>query len=321
MTNYDVFNGDADGICALLQLRLDNQSHNQLVTGVKRDIKLLKKIPQDKSPANLVVLDISLDKNRDELIQLLDQGYHVFYADHHFAGEIPKHDNLTCLIDTDSNICTSLIINNHLQQQHFLWALVGAYGDNLFNSANQLADQHGISEIQKEALKELGTLINYNGYGAQESDLHFAPQQLFLSLLNYVNPLDFVQDSQSDFTTLKNGFAEDINKARNTSFYYQNDIVAVTILPNAQWSRRVSGVYGNELANQTPERAHAILTPLSNQSAYVVSVRAPLNNKTGADELCRRFPTGGGRKAAAGINQLPENQLDSFIEQFTWQYR
>jgi hypothetical protein len=48
----------------------------------------------------------------------------------------------------------------------------------------------------------------------------------------------------------------------------------------------------------------------------VVSVRAPLVNKTGADELCRRFETGGGRKAAAGINVLPEARVAEFVAAF-----
>lgn len=50
---------------------------------------------------------------------------------------------------------------------------------------------------------------------------------------------------------------------------------------------------------------------------FLVSVRAPLNNKTGADELCRQFETGGGRKAAAGINKLPASDYDRFLEKFT----
>jgi hypothetical protein len=49
---------------------------------------------------------------------------------------------------------------------------------------------------------------------------------------------------------------------------------------------------------------------------YLVSVRAPLNNKTGADELCRQFDTGGGRKAAAGINHLVEDQYERFVDLF-----
>ena len=34
---------------------------------------------------------------------------------------------------------------------------------------------------------------------------------------------------------------------------------------------------------------------------------------TGADALCRLFPTGGGRAAAAGIDHLPCERLDEFI--------
>lgn len=85
------------------------------------------------------------------------------------------------------------------------------------------------------------------------------------------------------------------------------------MLPNEAWSRRVSGVYGNALANEFPDRAHAVITERE-AGGYLVSVRAPLNNKTGADEICRQFPSGGGRKAAAGINELPEDQLQSFLD-------
>jgi hypothetical protein len=41
-------------------------------------------------------------------------------------------------------------------------------------------------------------------------------------------------------------------------------------------------------------------------------VRAPLAAKSGADELCSQFDTGGGRKGAAGINHLPESELGRF---------
>ncbi|MBL4759360.1 MAG: DegT/DnrJ/EryC1/StrS family aminotransferase, partial [Mariprofundaceae bacterium] len=41
---YDVFNGDADGLCALHQLRLAKPAESELVTGVKRDISLLKRM-------------------------------------------------------------------------------------------------------------------------------------------------------------------------------------------------------------------------------------------------------------------------------------
>ena len=87
MTDYDIFNGDADGICALLQLRLAEPRDAQLVTGVKRDINLLKRV--DTAPGDRVtVLDISMDKNRDDLRRVLSSGAEVFYVDHHFAGEV-----------------------------------------------------------------------------------------------------------------------------------------------------------------------------------------------------------------------------------------
>jgi nanoRNase/pAp phosphatase (c-di-AMP/oligoRNAs hydrolase) len=86
----------------------------------------------------------------------------------------------------------------------------------------------------------------------------------------------------------------------------------VVKLPNEPWARRVSGVLGNELANRNPAKACGIVTENADGS-YLVSIRAPLNNRTGADELARQFPTGGGRKAAAGINALPPEQLDEFL--------
>ena len=44
MAYFDVFNGDADGICALLQLRQHTPRSATLVTGVKRDIGLLSRV-------------------------------------------------------------------------------------------------------------------------------------------------------------------------------------------------------------------------------------------------------------------------------------
>jgi len=97
------------------------------------------------------------------------------------------------------------------------------------------------------------------------------------------------------------------------------DHCALFKFPEASWSRRVGGVYGNELARDFPDRAHALLSDIGN-SQYQVSVRAPINRREGADELCRQFDTGGGRKAAAGINQLPHADIDSFKAAFQKQF-
>ena len=85
MTNYDVFNGDADGICALQQLRLHTPKKSVLVSGLKRDIDLLSRIEVDAGD-DITVLDISMEKNRAALDMALEAGASVFYADHHYSG-------------------------------------------------------------------------------------------------------------------------------------------------------------------------------------------------------------------------------------------
>ena len=77
MGSTSVFNGDADGICALIQLRLAESCESTLVTGVKRDIALAKKVSVE-SPAQVNILDISLDKNRKAVDELLAAGCSVF---------------------------------------------------------------------------------------------------------------------------------------------------------------------------------------------------------------------------------------------------
>jgi len=93
MTHYYAFNGDADGLCALQQLRLVDPRDATLVTGVKRDIKLLRRVHATVGD-DVTVLDISLDANRDDLRRLLEAGATVRYFDHHYAGELPQHRNL-----------------------------------------------------------------------------------------------------------------------------------------------------------------------------------------------------------------------------------
>jgi hypothetical protein len=312
MTHIDVFNGDADGICSLLQLRLDKPTKSMLVTGVKRDINLLKRVTAQAGD-KVTVLDVSMDKNRSHLQALLAQNVSVFYVDHHFSGEIPDHPALEAHIDTHSNICTSLIINKHLAGRQQLWAITGAYGDNLFHSAEQVAMSLSLDKTQCEKLKKLGTYLNYNGYGTHLDDLYFPPDILYQKLIDYASPFDFIADPSSAYMTLENGYIQDIQAAQATPIEYENDDIAVYILPDSVGSRRVSGVFGNALANASPDKAHAVLTHNA-ENGFVVSIRAPLNNKTGADQICRQFPSGGGRAAAAGINHLDKNDFSRLIE-------
>ncbi len=161
----DVFNGDADGICALVQLRLAQPIHSKLVTGVKRDIQLLENLAVQKND-QLTVLDISLKKNRTALDRILQQGATVFYVDHHESGDIPQHPNLKTIINTAANTCTSLLVDQHLEGKYRAWAVTAAFGDNLIDSAEQAARTLTISANQLKQLKNLGVCINYNGYGS-----------------------------------------------------------------------------------------------------------------------------------------------------------
>ena len=310
--HFDVFNGDADGIIALLQLRLAEPKESILITGVKRDIKLLQQV--DVSAANSVtVLDISMEKNQAALTQLLDHNIDVFYVDHHRAGDVPNASNLTTIINTDANTCTSLLVNEYLADKYALWAIVAAFGDNMLVAAQALAEQQGLSVEEQAQLKALGIYINYNGYGGGVDDLHIAPDALFKKLLSYPNPFTLIAESGSIFTVLEQAYLTDMNQAESSNVLHDSEILKIVELEDAPWSRRVSGVYGNELANRTPTKAHAVVT-INADNSYLVSLRAPLNNKQGAGDLCVQFPTGGGRAAAAGINSLPREKLGKFIE-------
>jgi single-stranded DNA-specific DHH superfamily exonuclease len=315
--NYDLFNGDADGICALLQLRKAEPREATLVTGVKRDINLLAKV--DASAGDLItVLDVSMDKNRSALDKALEQGASVFYVDHHFPGDIPDHANLTAIVNESPDVCTAALVNGYLEGSHLDWAVTGAFGDNLHTTARTLAKGLDISAQDLTSLENLGTYINYNGYGPAIEDLHFDPQELYLRLYAADGPLDFVHNSP-DFEKLSTGYREDMASAEALQPLQAKPGSAVFLLPNEPWARRVSGVYSNDLASNNPSRAHAVLT-INAKGNYLISVRAPMENKQGAADLCMQFPTGGGRAGAAGINDLPLDRLQDFIDAFEQAY-
>lgn len=318
MNQIDVFNGDADGICALIQLRQAFPADSTLITGVKRDIGLLSRVSATAGD-QVNVLDISLESNRPALLGLLQKSVRIFYVDHHFPGDIPAHAGLTSLINTDANLCTSLLVSSHINHRYPAWAVTGAFGDNLGQAARLAAQPLAYTETELEQLQKLGIAINYNAYGESLDDLHVAPDALFRLLAPYSSPLDFIAEQPVVFQQLADAYLEDMQQVQAIKPDYQTACIAVFILPNEKWARRISGVWGNELANLHPARAHAVLS--SNQrGGYQVSVRAPLNNKTGADSLCNRFPEGGGRKAAAGINHLEISRLAEFIQAFSAQY-
>ena len=319
--SIDVFNGDADGLCALHQLRLNEPRESVLVTGVKRDIALVSRVANQTELSagdELTVLDVSFDKNRDALLPLLERGVRVRYFDHHYAGDIPDHPNLATYIDTDPEACTGLIVDAHLGGAHRAWAVTAAFGDNLVRTATAAAEPLGLDPERLDTLRTLGTLLNYNGYGATLDDLFFSPAALYATLAPYADPFAFVAE-EAAFRTLEEGYREDMARAEAIAPERSDARTAMYLFPDDPFARRVGGVYANELAQRHTERAHALLTA-TREGDYVVSVRAPLSERQGADELCRQFESGGGRKAAAGINRLPAADLERFAEALAAQF-
>ncbi len=309
MEFYDVFNGDADGICALVQLRHAYPRAAKLVTGVKRDIRLLERIVPVAGD-EIVALDISLDVNRAALLRALDAGAHITWFDHHFAGEVPRQPGLISHIDPHPAMCTSLIVDRQLQGRFRAWAVVAAFGDNLDASARRAAGSLELSGQDLTLLRELGLCINYNAYGETVDDLHFPPRELYLQLAAFPNPLSFIRDSRI-FAQLKLAMHDDLAKAESQSVELVGSGAAVVLLPDERWSRRAVGVYANVLAARRPSRAHAVLVRKS--GGYMVSMRAPIANPTGAVGVARAFTSGGGREGAAGIDLLPESDLERFL--------
>ncbi len=310
---YDAFNGDADGICALLQLRLAEPAESELVTGVKRDIGLLERVPARRGDA-VTALDIALARNRQALERLLAAGAKVRWFDHHNSGELPSHPNFEPHIDLAADTCTSLIVDRFLGGAQRPWAVVAAFGDNMPDSARQAAAPLGLDASRLDRLRELGECINYNAYGEAVADLHFPPAELYRRLYACREPFAFMHEAP-EFQALKRGYADDLAQAFSVAPFEVKHGGAVYLLPDAAWARRVSGTFANALAQAHPHRAHALIG-LAGAGHYVVSVRSPQATRQGADALCRQFESGGGRAAAAGINVLPAADLERFIQAF-----
>ncbi|MDH3633019.1 MAG: acetyltransferase, partial [Gammaproteobacteria bacterium] len=214
MTCYDVFNGDADGICALQQLRLQFPREAQRISGLKRDIDLLQRVDAQQGD-EITVLDVSLDKNREALVDSLAKGARVFYADHHYPGDIPESELLDCHIDVAANTCTSLIINKLLDNSQARWAVVGAYGDNFDQPASELGATLGLSATDLADLQQLGICLNYNGYGFELEDLLFHPVDLFALVHPFADPADFIADEPA-YADLLSQYQDDMSRAQNT---------------------------------------------------------------------------------------------------------
>ena len=278
------YNGDADGICSMVQWGLVHGIDGHRVTGVKRDIELLKRV-HPKSDDEIIVMDISLARNHSRAQELISDGFEISWFDHHLEGE--PVEGLNSSIDTSSNVCTAPIVQKHLETESD-WAQVALHGDGLSIHSS------------KPEFKELGELLNYNGYGADLSDLHFHPDELMLLCLQARTPQNFILSPA--FEKLKQGFESDIKQAENIEM-----IDGYYLLPNEAWARRVVGVMAHRI-NENSEGPHVIAIDKGE------TLQISLRGRNGIGDLCAMFG-GGGRATAGGIDALPKSQITALMNE------
>lgn len=310
MRHIDVFNGDADGICALHQLRLAEPRDTELVTGAKRDIDLLRRVRADAGD-RVTVLDVSLERNRAALIALLDRGASVRYFDHHAAGELPSHPGFEPHIDESAGVCTSMLVDRYLQGRYRVWAVVAAFGDGMPESALRLASGLNLAPESLAALRALGENLNYNAYGEVEADLLVPPAQLYRSVSRFADPFRLLE-SEPVLKRLDRERRADLDRALALEPARATERADAYLLPEAAWARRVGGSFANRLSADAPGRAHAVVAP-NTRGGYTVSIRAPRGGEFSAAVFCRAFG-GGGRREAGGIDHLAPAQLDALLE-------
>jgi hypothetical protein len=205
-------------------------------------------------------------------------------------------------------------MDHHLGGRFRAWALVGAYGDDLVPVADRLAAACGFDAAQRTCLRRLGRAINYNAYGEFESDVRLMPARLYDIMARWGDPFA-MQAEEPIVHELEAQRDADLRQALALAPRWQSERARVVLLPHAPWSRRVSGSLANELATAHPDQAQAVLAGRP-AGDFSVSVRAPRAAPGGAMEVCAAFG-GSGRAGAAGIDALPAQDLERFLQAFS----
>ena len=313
MTNYDVFNGDTDGIFAWHQLRLTHPRDAEIVTGVKRDVNLASKVNAEEGDL-VTIMDVSHAKNRKDVQRILDSGAIIEYFDHHDPKELIEHPNITYHINTEPNISTGLIVNSHVNGQNRLWSIATAFGDNHLDLAMNMAKSESLSDEQVLILKQIGLVVNYNSYGQTIEDLFYSPEEIAEAARACGSDIFKFLEQGDIFSTLLENFNADMSSAVCQEPFSISENGVIYTLPNEAWTHRIMGSFSNHLVSTNKNLACAIAV-LNSDGTYRISVRSSINNPHGAGNLCGNFG-GGGREKAGGINNLPASGMNTFKEEF-----
>ena len=313
MTNYDVFNGDTDGIFAWHQLRLTHPRDAEIVTRVKRDLNLASKVNAEDGDL-VTIMDVSHAKNRKDVQRILDSGAIIEYFDHHDPKELIEHPNITYNINTEPNISTGLIVNSHVNGQNRLWSIATAFGDNHLDLAMNMAKSESLSDEQVLILKQIGLVVNYNSYGQTIEDLFYSPEEIAEAARACGSDIFKFLEQGDIFSTLLENFNADMSSAVCQEPFSISENGVIYTLPNEAWTHRIMGSFSNHLVSTNKNLACAIAV-LNSDGTYRISVRSSINNPHGAGNLCGNFG-GGGREKAGGINNLPASDMNTFKEEF-----
>jgi hypothetical protein len=311
-----LFNGDADGILSQHMLWLSGIRPSLRLTGMKREISLLERLPPSfRGDAH--VLDISLKTNAEAARSFLSrEGGSLTWYDHHESVDLPEQPRLKTHIHPTSGQCTALIVNGVLGHAFDLWAAAAAFGDNVTASAEAILRKHGLSQTDRDALAELGEWLNYNAYGEPE-DAFLSPLEFAHRLEGYANPLVFFRESGL-FPGLAQQIQDDERHCLALEPWQRRTLASVYRVPDTAWARRFGATWMNRLVRQNPDQGFAIFQA-RRKGGYLVSLRAPQKGPLStwnAAQFAGQYPTGGGRVQAAGINALPEDMLESCATAF-----
>lgn len=311
--NIDIFAGDADGLCAVHQLRMTYPVHARSICSVRRATDLLSRAAIQQGD-NVTVFDLPTGEVADELQRLLRRGANVTYFDRHSFGSDLRELGLTPIAGSSPRTCSSALVDRYLGGQHRVWAVVGAYGVGLDELARRLAVSLRLSTSRTEPLQQLGRTLSYNAYGETVEDCIVSPAMLYGRLARYSDPFEFMR-RESIFHELSAAREIDLELLQALRPETSARHAAVYVLADEPRSRRARGELAGMLAGLEPARAHAVLAP-NRRGGYAVSVRASaVRMRWRADSFCRRFG-GCGEARAAGIPDLPGPDLSQFIGAF-----
>lgn len=311
-----LFNGDADGLIGQHLLYLSGLRPSLRITGMKRDLALLRRLPESFR-GDVHVLDIGFKANaKDAEAFLARRAGSLTWYDHHESGPLLESPEFKAHIHPTRGQCTGLIVNAVLGHRYDLWAAAAAFGDNQVSSAQAVLARHALDEADTLALRQLGEWLNYNAYGEAGDALH-TPLSVAQKLEAFDDPRTCFRDSGL-FEGLAEQLAEDEAHASVLKPWRQQGNARVYLVPDAPWARRYGATWMNRLVQKHPDQAFAIFQERSDGN-LLASLRAPQSGpfaSWSAATFAERYPTGGGRVQAAGINALPAEALQACAESF-----